>query len=91
MTTQAKRWEPTSEQATHLLGFSQNSEFYTKNIERMKKQNAGKFVAILDSNVILSDDDAKKLLDLLRNKFSKKELSQVFITYVPTEREIRIA
>ena len=91
MSTQAKPWEPTPAQVAYLLRFSENSEYYLKNMEQLRKDHGGKFIAVLDGNIILDDKDAGRLLDSLREKYTKAKSSQTYITYVPLEREIRIA
>lgn len=91
MTTQTGPWEPTSEQATYLLGFSRNGEHFVRHFDQMKKEYAGKFVAVLNNNVVRSSDDASDLLTFLRDKYPEAVLSEIYITYVPTEKEVRIA
>ena len=91
MATQTKAWEPTPTQVAHLLHFSKNSEYYLKNMGHLRKHHGGKFIAVLDGNVILDDKDASRLLDSLVEKYTKAKRSQTYITYVPLEREIRIA
>lgn len=91
MATRTERWEPTVEQATHLLNFSQNGEHYIKHFRQMKKQYAGEFIAILDSNVIHNNKDARILLGMLREQYPETAFSKIYITYIPTEREVRIA
>lgn len=91
MATQAKSWEPTSEQAAYLLRFSENSEYYVKHMKQLRKKHGGKFIAILGGKVISDDDDAPRLLDLLRENYAETERSQIYTTYVPLEQEIRIA
>lgn len=91
MVTRTGRWKPTSEQAAHLLSFSQNGEHYIKHFSQMKSQYAGEFIAILDSNVILSNMDARTLLGMLREQYPETAFSKIYITYIPTEEEVRIA
>ena len=91
MTTQSKRWEPTSEQATYLLGFTRNGEHFIKHLEKIRKEYAGKFVAVLNNDVIGYNDDARDLFVFLRDKYPEPELSEIYVTYVPTEKEDRIA
>jgi hypothetical protein len=90
-TAKTERWEPTPEQATYLLRFSSNSEHYIKNADDMRKQFAGKFVAIFNDNVIKSADNAGELLTFLGENYSEPERSMMFVTYVPTETEVRVA
>ena len=91
MTTQARPWKPTSEQATRLLAFRRSGEHYGKNTSQIRKEYAGKFIAISDGNIIATKDEAKDLLQELRAQFSEASLSQIYITYVPREQEARIA
>ncbi|MBL7209084.1 MAG: hypothetical protein ISS52_03210 [Dehalococcoidia bacterium] len=91
MTTQAKPWEPTSEQATYLVGFSRNGEHFTKHLDQIRREYAGQFIAISDDSVIRSSDDASDLLTFLRDQYAGPALSEIYITYVPTEKEVRIA
>lgn len=91
MTTQARPWEPTLEQAAYLLGFSRNGEHFLKHISQMRKEYAGKFVAVLNDDVIRSSDDASDLLAFLNHQYSGSVFSEIYVTYVPTEREVRIA
>ena len=91
MVTRTGRWEPTAEQASHLLSFSQNGEHYIEHFSQMKKQYAGEFIAILDSSVIQNNKSARTLLGMLREQYPEAAFSKIYITYIPTEREVRIA
>jgi hypothetical protein len=91
MSAQAKPWKPTSRQVAYFLRFSENSKYYIQNMEQLRKDYGGKFIAILKGEIVLEEDDAQKLLDLLREKYTGEERSQIFTTYVPLEQEIRIA
>ena len=91
MTIQVEPWEPTSEQAAYLLSFSRNGEHFVTHLDQIRKEYAGKFIAVLNNDVIRSSDDAGGLLAFLRNQYSKPMLSEVYVTYVPTEKEIRVA
>lgn len=91
MATQVRQWEPTSQQATRLLAFRHSGEHYVKNISQIRKEYAGKFIAISDGNIIATKDEAEDLLGELRDQFSEESLSQIYITYVPREQEARIA
>ena len=91
MATRAGRWEPTVEQAAHLLSFRQNGEHYIKHFSQMKSQYAGEFIAILDSKVILNYKNARTLLSMIREQYSETAFSKIYITYIPTEKEVRIA
>lgn len=87
---QTRHWVPTIQQAVYLQGFSRNSEYYIEHIAQIREQYAGKFIAILDSNVMRSDNDGRNLLNFLKKQLSQPEYTQVYVTYVPTETEIRI-
>lgn len=91
MTTQAKPWEPTSEQATYFLGFRRSGEHFVKHLNQIKKEHAGKFIAVLNNDVIRSSDDASDLLTFLRATYPKPGLLEIYVTYVPNEKEVRIA
>ena len=91
MTIQAKPWEPTSEQATYFLGFSRNGEHFVKHLNQIKKEYAGKFIAVLNNDVVRSSDDASDLLSFLRANYTKSRLLEIYVTYVPNEKEVRIA
>ena len=91
MSTQVKAWEPTPEQVAYLLRFSKNNEYYIKHMEQLRKAHGGKFIVISQGKVILDDDDAQRLLDLLRENYTETDRSQMYTTYVPLEQEIRIA
>lgn len=87
----AGAWEPTPEQASRLLGFSRNGEHYGNNTKQIKKEFAGKFIAIHDEDIVLSKDEPKDLLGELKARFGEEKLSEIYITYVPREQEVRIA
>lgn len=91
MVTKARPWEPTSEQATYFLGFSRNGEHYVKHFNQIKKEYAGKFIAVLNNDVVRSSDDASDLLTFLRAHYPKSGLLEIYVTYVPNEKEVRIA
>ena len=73
------------------MRFSENSEYYIKHMEQLRRDHGGKFIAILKGKVVLDEDDAQRLLDLLRENYTETERSQIYTTYVPLEQEIRIA
>lgn len=91
MAVQAQPWEPTAEQATYFLGFSRSGEHFVKNLSQIRGEYAGKFIAVLNNDVIRSSDNASDLLTFLRAKYPKPELSEIYVTYVPNEKEVRIA
>lgn len=91
MSAQAKPWEPTSKQVAYLLRFSENSKYYIQNMEQLRKDHGGKFIAIFKGEIVLREDDAQRLLDLLWKNYTEAERSQIYTTYVPLEQEIRIA
>lgn len=91
MVTKAGAWEPTSEQATYFMGFRRNGEHFVKHFDQIKKEYAGKFIAVFNSDVIQSNDDASDLLTFIRTNYTKPRLSEIYVTYVPNEKEVRIA
>lgn len=91
MSTQTKLWEPTSKQVAYFLRFSENSKYYIQNMEQLRKDHGGNFIAILKGEIVEEEDDAQRLLDLLREKYTEAERSQTYTTYVPLEQEIHIA
>lgn len=92
MVTETKGWQPNARQAACLLGFSKNSEYYVEHQEEIKKNYAGKFIAILKDNIVANSDNGKELIGHLRESYpDERECSSIFVVYVPTEQEVRIA
>jgi len=85
-----KEWKPTQEQAIHLREFSINGEHFVKNINTIREQYAGQFIAIYDKDVVLSASTPEELLKEIRSKFAETELPKVYTVYVPKENEVRI-
>ncbi len=63
-------------------GYEENQRWYNRKIKELRKKYGGSFIAISEKKVIDSSSDFDRLL----NAF-KKELSEIYIVYVPKEGE----
>lgn len=88
---ETRDWEPTKAQASSLRAFSINGEHFAKNIDDIKKEHAGKFIAIYDRAVVSSTSTPEELLEEIKSKFAETELPKVYMVYVPKGHEVRLA
>lgn len=86
-----KNWIPSQKQVNALLEFRNNSSHYVQKSDELKEQFAGKYIAILDGEVLFSKDSADELIEDIRSNFDKSTASKVFVTYIPKEDEVMVA
>ena len=86
-----KNWIPSQKQVNALLSFRNSSSHYIQKANELKKQHAGKFIAILDDDVLFSKDNAEELFNEIRSNYDKSSASKIFVTYIPKKDEVMVA
>lgn len=90
MAVKEREWQPTEEQAKHLIAFTQNGQHFLSQLDSLTEEYGGKFIAVFQKEIVVSAADQVELFAGLKKKYGSIP-PDIYIAYVPNEQEIMIA
>ncbi|KAA0007783.1 MAG: hypothetical protein FE036_03090 [Thermoplasmata archaeon] len=73
-----------------LKKFDEDTTWMAKNYKELQEKYAGKFIAIINKEIVGVDENAENLINNLKKKLSDEELSRTIIEYIPPKNLILI-
>jgi hypothetical protein len=90
MAVKEREWQPTEEQAKHLIAFTKNGQHYLNQLNSLVEKYGGRFVAVFKEEVVFDAKDQITLFEGLKKKYGAIP-PDIYIAYVQDEHEIMIA
>jgi len=85
-----KEGKEMDEELRILKEFEEDSHWMAKHFRELQEKYAGKFVAVINKEIVGVDENVENLINSLKNKLSDDELSRTIIEYIPPKNLILI-
>ena len=73
-----------------LKKFEEDTSWMAKNYKELQEKYAGKFIAILDKEIVGVNENVEDLIEDLKKKLTDDELSRTIIEYIPPKNLVLI-
>ncbi len=79
------------ERLTEILKIhDENMKWMYDNFEEIQNSYTSKFIAIYKKRVVSDDSDRRKLFDSLKEKYTEKEIEEIFVNFINPKGSILI-
>ncbi|KAA0002567.1 MAG: hypothetical protein FE044_02775 [Thermoplasmata archaeon] len=73
-----------------LKKFEEDTSWMAKNYKELQEKYAGKFIAILNKEIVGVNENVEDLIEDLKKKLTDDELSRTIIEYIPPKNLVLI-